>query len=1033
MKKQFWKNLPVMATLLLAMTFVLLGNGRSAAASTNDIFPIACTDGVGDSEALILAIGAANSDPDEDQIVLGEYCTYTLTFPTIGGTNGLPAIKAALILEGNGATIERSTQAIAFRLLEVSEGISLRASDLTLRNGLLTLHNGGAIHTGTGSNLRLIHVAFENNKAVEGGAIFTQGTTFINNSRFQNNKATGKGGGLHASAALSLTDSTFTDNEGQEGGGAIYAARAAAVVGSDFVGNVTDINEGDGGAILADNALTVDNTHFAFNAGRHGGAVHSNDTSIIASTFFYNDARGSGGAVHATNARRGISSTRFDQNKASDDGGGLYVLSDLNLRSSFFHRNETGDEGGGLYLYSSSATSLIENNLWVDNDSTESERGNAMSLVVLGGGPVSVRHNTAVSNEAFQSGSAILIANSDGVLENNILTGFDNAIEDKSGTAVSRSNLYFANITNEKGLATPGENILVVDPRFIGEDNYRLSEGSEAIDSATTTETFNDILGTPRPQGELPDRGAYEFNGEAEKVFSVSCVDSVDGLARAIRDANQHFGPDIIELEGGECIYELLTAAGEFGEDGPTGLPPVMDTVTLDGRGATLQRSPSAAPFRLLETYAPVLTVKNLNMRFGRAIGYSGGAILAFYETDLRLNDVTLFDNETNNDGGAVYAYETLTVENSQVTGNRAREGGGLHSNGDLTLGNSLISDNEATEDGGGVFVRLAAEIANTRFAGNQAAENGGGLYIGKQVDLQTSTLTDNSALNHGGGLYVNRAIGTNHVVNSIWLRNRAASGAAVNVHGDSTGSMVNLLHNTFVGEKTPEVAAVDLNGSKDENLFFAANNIITDHEIGVLRSGLNSRLITSNNLYFGNSTNEVGATNSFNHIEADPRFRDLPNDDVRLQEGSQAIDNGDDKDVLIDRDGIVRPQEEGFDIGAHEFTRNVQPTAAPDTYGTFQNTILEVSAPGVLGNDEDEDGDPLEAAHVDGPTNGTLSLNADGSFSYAPDTDFTGSDSFTYRATDGVTPSAPARVMIVVLPAGEQGQQILLPVIVRP
>ncbi|MFA9566423.1 MAG: gamma-glutamyl-gamma-aminobutyrate hydrolase family protein, partial [Acidimicrobiales bacterium] len=45
---------------------------------------------------------------------------------------------------------------------------------------------------------------------------------------------------------------------------------------------------------------------------------------------------------------------------------------------------------------------------------------------------------------------------------------------------------------------------------------------------------------------------------------------------------------------------------------------------------------------------------------------------------------------------------------------------------------------------------------------------------------------------------------------------------------------------------------------------------------------------------------------------------------------------------------------------------------------------ILNVAAGGVLANDSDLEGNPLTAVLVSGPSNGTLSLNADGSFSYA-------------------------------------------------
>ena len=80
----------------------------------------------------------------------------------------------------------------------------------------------------------------------------------------------------------------------------------------------------------------------------------------------------------------------------------------------------------------------------------------------------------------------------------------------------------------------------------------------------------------------------------------------------------------------------------------------------------------------------------------------------------------------------------------------------------------------------------------------------------------------------------------------------------------------------------------------------------------------------------------------------------------------------------------------------------NDAPVAVDDAYATTEDTALTVAAPGVLGNDTDVDGDPLTAVLVAGPANGTVDLNPDGSFTYTPDPDFIGTDSFTYRASDG-------------------------------
>lgn len=92
-------------------------------------------------------------------------------------------------------------------------------------------------------------------------------------------------------------------------------------------------------------------------------------------------------------------------------------------------------------------------------------------------------------------------------------------------------------------------------------------------------------------------------------------------------------------------------------------------------------------------------------------------------------------------------------------------------------------------------------------------------------------------------------------------------------------------------------------------------------------------------------------------------------------------------------------------------------PVAANDSYSTILNATLSVAAPGVLSNDGHLNGPTLTAALVNGPANGTISLNADGSFTYTPDTGFTGLDNFTYRASDGLATSNPATVTILVTP----------------
>ena len=94
----------------------------------------------------------------------------------------------------------------------------------------------------------------------------------------------------------------------------------------------------------------------------------------------------------------------------------------------------------------------------------------------------------------------------------------------------------------------------------------------------------------------------------------------------------------------------------------------------------------------------------------------------------------------------------------------------------------------------------------------------------------------------------------------------------------------------------------------------------------------------------------------------------------------------------------------------------NDPPVAVNDTYSTNEDVTLSVPPTGVAVNDLDPDGNTLTAIGVTAPTNGTLVLNADGSFSYTPAANYSGPDGFTYKVTDGTVESNVATVAITVV-----------------
>ena len=69
----------------------------------------------------------------------------------------------------------------------------------------------------------------------------------------------------------------------------------------------------------------------------------------------------------------------------------------------------------------------------------------------------------------------------------------------------------------------------------------------------------------------------------------------------------------------------------------------------------------------------------------------------------------------------------------------------------------------------------------------------------------------------------------------------------------------------------------------------------------------------------------------------------------------------------------------------------NDAPVAVDDAYSTDEDTPLNIPVKGVLANDTDVDNTVITAVLVSGPSHGSLTLNADGSFTYTPTANYNG------------------------------------------
>jgi VCBS repeat-containing protein len=92
----------------------------------------------------------------------------------------------------------------------------------------------------------------------------------------------------------------------------------------------------------------------------------------------------------------------------------------------------------------------------------------------------------------------------------------------------------------------------------------------------------------------------------------------------------------------------------------------------------------------------------------------------------------------------------------------------------------------------------------------------------------------------------------------------------------------------------------------------------------------------------------------------------------------------------------------------------NSAPISVDDNFSTNEDIVLNGN---VLLNDNDPNNDTMTALVSNNPTHGTLVFNNNGTFTYTPDANYSGSDFFTYQASDGISKGNVAKVQLTVNP----------------
>jgi CSLREA domain-containing protein len=452
--------------------------------------------GNGTCNATQCTLREAINDPQSTEISFAPGLTgpITLARPAAGG--GLLEIDKTLTITGPsiGIVIQRRSTDPTFRIVRIGTGVTVKLTNLTIRNGKTDLGGGGIVNFGT---LALTHCTVSGNSAIQGGGIDNHGPLTVTNSTIANNSGGGianyaqgtltltssmvarnSGSGIGNRGKLTVTNSTVVDNSGT----GISASGGSSTVTHTRIAHNSSTAYG-GGIFNTFGEFTLINSTVARNSAAFGGGIANRilgTITITGSTVVGNSATVAGGGIYNIlgGFRRVPASVRLTNSTVSGNsapaGGGIFnSAGNIGLRSSTVALNSASQEGGGI------------------RQIQEAQLGLVNSLVARNSAPIAPDVLASPDVESF-------------------VGAFFSLIGDGSGSGLTNTD------GNQVGNVSP--NSSPIDPKLgpLADNGgptrtHALLLGSPAIDAASTPDCpTTDQRGVSRPQGAACDIGSYE-------------------------------------------------------------------------------------------------------------------------------------------------------------------------------------------------------------------------------------------------------------------------------------------------------------------------------------------------------------------------------------------------------------------------------------------------------------------------------------------------------------------------------------------
>jgi hypothetical protein len=389
-----------------------------------------------------------------------------------------------------------------------------------------------------------------------------------------------------------------------------------------------------------------------------------------------------------------------------------------------------------------------------------------------------------------------------------------------------------------------------------------------------------------------------------------------------------------------------------------------------------------------------------------RVFNITGGTVI--------LENMTVSNGNTSENGAGIYNSGNLTINNSTVSGNTATYGGGIYNYGTMSLSNSTVSGNTATY-GGGIYNYGTMSLSNSTVSGNTATDNGG-ICNYDTISLSNSIVADNNGNSDFYGSV------TDDGYNIIGTSNGATWSAETQTGVNNDALKIQPLADN--GGST-ETMAVAVGSVAIENGYYDTTVTTTDQR-GVVRNSTGQTIgayefVNSDPSDITLSSSTIAENSVVDTVVGTFSTTDVDAGDTHtytLVSGSGSTDNdlfSIDDTSLIALSGFDFETQDSYsvrlrstDVGGLCFDEvftitvidvNDAPVAVDDSAETDEDTAVVID---VLLNDTDAENDALTiSAVVSLPINGTVISNGT-DITYTPDANFYGIDSFIYRVSDG-------------------------------